>query len=164
MGGGSTCHMFHLSRGKWNLKSQFYILKTTLHVDDFLKWLFLSFWDGNNLEQRREYLFLTWLIKMIKMFKSKTINIISINVHLRNYQSHSENKNRLLGNLQKILNSHFLTSSSLFFSESWEIVIRVIILTLNLHEHVTVITVRYSVRGYEIVFTIFWVNIFATQT
>lgn len=115
----------------------------------FLKWLFLSKkrlrWKQS--EQRREYLFLTWPIKMIKMFQSKTINIISINVHLRTTRV-TLHKNRLLGNLQEILNSHFLTWSSLFF-KSWEIVIRVIILTLNLHEHVTVITVRYSVRGYD---------------
>ena len=83
------------------------------------------------------------------MFQSQTINTISINVHLRTSRiTLCVNKNRLLGNLQKILNSHFLTPSSLFF-KSWEIVIRVIILTLNLHEHVTVITVRYSVRGYD---------------
>lgn len=92
-------------------------------------------------EQRQEYLFLTW-----PMIKNHKYNFYKCT--FKNYKSHSLHKNRLVGNLQVILNSHFLTSSSLFF-KSWEIVIRVIILTLNLHEHVTVITVRYSVRRYD---------------
>ena len=91
------------------------ILKTTLHVWFPKMAIFVKKrlrWKQS--EQRREYLFLTWPIKMIKMFQSKTINIISINVHLRTTRV-TLHKNRLLGNLQEILNSHFLTWSSLFF-------------------------------------------------
>ena len=110
----------------------------------FLKWLFLSKkrlrWKQS--EQRREYLFLT--LDQNVPIKNHKYNFYKCT--FKNYKSHSQN--RLLGNLQEILNSHFLTPSSLFF-KSWEIVIRVIILTLNLHEHVTVITVRYSVREYD---------------
>ena len=47
-----TYHMFHLSRGKWNLKSQFYISKTTLHVWFPKLAIFVkNVWDGNNLNK-----------------------------------------------------------------------------------------------------------------
>ena len=79
----------------------------------FLKWLFLSKkrlrWKQS--EQRREYLFLT--LDQNVPIKNHKYNFYKCT--FKNYKSHSLHKNRLLGNLQEIMNSHFLTWSSLFF-------------------------------------------------